>query len=503
MESSLLEVRQITKKFPGVVALREVSLTVLPGEVHAICGENGAGKSTLIKVMSGIYPFGDYEGELYFDGNVAKFMGVKDSEQAGISTIFQELSLVKGMSIAENLFLGNWPNKNGIIYWKELFNRTRDLLMEVGLLGINPRDKVESLGIGQQQLVEIAKALAIKAKLIILDEPTSALCGNEIDILLSIIKKLRKEGIACIYISHKLDEVFRIADKITVLRDGKYICTNKAENFTKEQLIMHMVGRELAHALPRVTQSKDELIMQIKNWSLYKDRSRTSKIVKNVNLDIYRGEILGIAGLMGAGRTELASSIFGVFPHLSEGELFLKGLPVKIRHPRDAVDKGLVYLSEDRKRYGLILDMKVSENITLASLKEMFGMIIDKTKEKNKALDYIKSMRIKTPSVRQLVKNLSGGNQQKVVISKWLETKPKLLIVDEVTRGIDVGAKHEFYEILNDLVKQGVAVVMISSELPELLGICNRIVVMHEGTLTGEFSYQEATQEKIMACAMV
>ncbi len=501
MSKYLLEVKKITKSFPGVVALKSVSMQVRAGEIHAICGENGAGKSTLIKILSGIYPYGEYEGEMKFEGEPITFSNVREVEDKGISTIFQELSLVKSLSVAENLFIGNWPNKRGLVDWNQIYDTTKKLLEDIGLK-INPRDKVESLGIGQQQLVEIAKAISKESKLIIFDEPTSALCDNEIDILFDIIKQLQVKGIACIYISHKLDEVFRIADNITVLRDGEYICTKPVKELDHQKLIYYMVGRELANSFPRESQEQQELLLKIENWSLFYDKSRQQKIVKDVNLEVYKGEILGIAGLMGAGRTELASSLFGIFPGMTQGTMYVGGEIVQFRHPQDAISKGLAYLSEDRKRYGLVLGMKVSENITLANLKKLFGSIIKYDKEKEKALSYIKKMKIKTPSEQQLVKNLSGGNQQKVVISKWLETNPKILIVDEVTRGIDVGAKFEFYKILNELMKEGLAIVMISSELPELLGICNRIVVMHEGRITGNFKHTEATQEKIMACAM-
>jgi len=503
MEKTILEIKNITKQFPGVTALSNVSFDIKAGEIHALCGENGAGKSTLIKIISGIHPYGTYEGEIVFDGQLMNFGHVKDVENAGVATIYQELSLVKEMSVAENLFLGNWPSKKGLVDWSRIYRATTVLLERVGLSGVNPRSSVGSLGIGQQQLVEIAKALSVESKLIILDEPTSALCDAEIEILFSIIRKLKNEGIACIYISHKLSEIFELSDRVTILRDGQYINTYPSSQLSEEKLILDMVGRELAHSIPRVQQRQDELVMEVRNWTLYSDSFRTKRVVDNVDLDIYKGEILGIAGLMGAGRTELASSLFGIYPSLTEGEIRINGQAVQITDPKIALNNGFAYLSEDRKRFGLVLDMPITENITLASLKELFGTFIDKSVEKEKALNYIDMLKIKTPTERQQLKNLSGGNQQKVVISKWLETKPKILIVDEVTRGIDVGAKHEFYQILNDLVTAGVAVVMISSELPELLGLCNRILVMGEGKITGIFDYKEATQEKILSCAMV
>ena len=501
MDGSYLEARNITKRFPGVVALNDVSLSVTRGEIHSLCGENGAGKSTLIKILSGIYPHGTYEGTMLFQGKPFAVANVRDAEMLGISTIFQELTLFRKLSVAENLFIGNWPRSRGAVDWKEMQAETRRLLSEVGL-DIDPRMSVENLGIGHQQLIEILKAIRKKSQLLILDEPTSALSEKEIDTLFAILQQMKQRGVTCIYISHKLDELLRISDSITVLRDGQCIGTNKASTLSQTALIYMMVGRQLKDIFPRVEQSREQPILQIENWTVFQNSARQRKLVDNACLTVYRGEILGIAGLMGAGRTELASSIFGLYEGLCSGVVKMDGRPVSFRRPAEAIRAGLAYLPEDRKRHGLVLQMNVPQNITLASLKLIFKHLVNRKREEDSASRSIERFRIKTPGLKTIVSNLSGGNQQKVVIGKWLLTKPKVLILDEVTRGVDVGAKYEIYKIINELVKQGVAVVMISSELPELIGICNRIVVMHEGKMKGELSGEDMTQEKIMACAM-
>ena len=501
MDNNLLEVNNITKSFPGVVALKDVTLTVAKGEIHSLCGENGAGKSTLIKILSGIYPHGSYKGNIVFQGKEFAPAGVRDAEILGISTIFQELTLFRKLTVAENLFVGNWPQRNGIVNWKTLEAETKRVLGEVGL-DIDPRMPVENLGIGHQQLIEISKAIRKKSQLLILDEPTSALSENEIETLFAILLQMKQKGVTCIYISHKLEEILEISDTITVLRDGQCIATKKASSLTHAELIYMMVGRELKDIFPRVKQSREEPVLQIENWTLFQNATRLRKLVDNVNLSIHRGEILGVAGLMGAGRTELAESLFGLHDGLCTGVMKMEGKPVSFRRPSEAIRGGLTYLPEDRKRHGLVLHMNVPANITLASLKLIFRLLINGKIEDDHASRSVERLRIKTPGLRTVVNNLSGGNQQKVVIGKWLLTKPKVLILDEVTRGVDVGAKYEIYKIINELVQQGVAVVMISSELPELIGICNRIIVMHEGRLKGEFVGDRVSQEQIMACAM-
>ena len=501
MGECILELKNISKDFPGVKALKEVSFSVRWGEVHSICGENGAGKSTLIKILSGIYPTGSYEGTVLFDGKSFNVRDVKEAGRLGVSTIFQELTLFKKLTIQENLFVGDWPRKSGIVDWRKVREDTKLMLDEVGL-EVDPSTIVEDLGIGQQQLVEIAKALRKDTKLLILDEPTSALSESEVGILMKIIRGLRARGVTCIYISHKLDEVFSISDTITVLRDGQFITSVEASKINRDDLIMKMVGRELKNIFPRVEQKRGDLIVEVKNWNVYHNKLKRRKIIDNINLSIFSGEILGVAGLMGSGRTEFASSIFGLYEGKTDGELFLDGKATTIRNPNEAIRHGIAYLPEDRKRHGLVLNMGIASNITLASLGKLYNLVINRKVEAGCASESIDKLQIKAPSFNTVVNNLSGGNQQKVVIGKWLTTNPRVLFLDEVTRGVDVGAKHEIYRIINDLVKSGIAIVMISSELPELIGICNRIIVIHEGKLKGEFVGSEATQEQLMTCAM-
>jgi ABC-type sugar transport system ATPase subunit len=504
----LLDMKNITKVFPGVIALDQVNMKVKEGEIHAICGENGAGKSTLIKVLSGVYPFQTYEGEIYLDGKLQKFNKIKDAEDNGIVCIHQELALVPELSVGENIFLGNHPNKFGIVKWDEVYYRTKELLVKIGLslesdedgsIGVNPYEKIRNLGIGQQQLVEIAKSLAKNARILILDEPTAALTENEVDILMNILRSLKTKGVTCIYISHKLDEVLKIADTVTILRDGKTICTRDINDIDKNGIVSMMVGRELTNLFPREKHTAKELGFEVRNYSVYSPDIPDKKIVMNISFKAYRGEILGISGLMGAGRTELFTSIFGAYPGRSEGEVFIEGKRVDIKSPVDAIKNGYAVLTENRKRYGLNLEMNVKENTTLASLQKVskYGILDENAEiyETNKFINYLKT---KTPSVETKVKNLSGGNQQKVVLAKSLMIKPKVLVLDEPTRGIDVGAKYEIYKIMNQLVDEGVIIIMISSELEEILGMSDRILVISEGELKAEMNITEATQEKIM-----
>ncbi|ADD01572.1 ABC transporter related protein [Thermoanaerobacter mathranii subsp. mathranii str. A3] len=501
MSEYILEMRNITKEFPGVKALDNVNFKVKRGEIHALVGENGAGKSTLMKILSGVYPYGTYKGDIIIDGEVKQFRNIKDSEKSGIAIIYQELTLVKYMTVGENIFLGEEPVKGGIIDWMKVYSETYRLLKELQI-NVNPYTKVMNLGIGHQQMVEIAKALSKKARILILDEPTSALTESETEHLLNILKDLKKNGVTCIYISHKLNEVFEIADSITVLRDGKTIMTDKKENFTENKVISLMVGRELTQRFPRAKHTPGEVVFEVKNYTVYDHEIPGKKIIDNVSFKARRGEILGIAGLMGAGRTELAASIFGAFKGRKEGEIYLNGKKIEINTPSDAIKHGIAYLSEDRKRFGLVTLMDVQENIALPNYDRLskFSIINNNAKIKH-AEKYVKELKIKTPTIRQRVANLSGGNQQKVVIAKWLMSDPKVLILDEPTRGIDVGAKFEIYNLMNKLVDMGVCVIMISSELPEILGMSDRILVIHEGKINGEFPIEEADQEKIMYCA--
>ena len=498
--------RHIRKEFPGVVALDDVDFTVQEGEIHALVGENGAGKSTLMKVLSGVYPVETYTGEVVISGQVASFKVVKDSEKAGVAVIYQELALVKLMNVCENIFLGNEILKNGLINWDTSFIRAKEALDEVGL-AINPATQVINLGIGTQQLVEIAKAVAKKARLLVLDEPTSALTEKEIDHLMNLLRKFKQQGMTCIFISHKLKEVFNIADRITVLTDGKTKGTFNKTELTEAKLISLMVGREMTQQFPVSKRKaedieKNQVVMEVKNWTVYDPELIDKIALNNINFQVRSGEILGVAGLMGAGRTELMLSMLGVWGKKSSGEVLLFGKPVSTRSPSEVIGAGINYLSEDRKGSGLVLIQNVKNNMALPSLYSRLNYgLIDQDNELSVVEDMIKQLRIKTPSVEQLVEKLSGGNQQKVALGKWLLTKPKVIILDEPTRGIDVGAKFEIHTIMHNLADEGIAIVMISSELPEILGMSDRILVMHEGKFTGELLRAEATPEKIITYA--
>ncbi|KXG10720.1 xylose ABC transporter ATP-binding protein [Anoxybacillus rupiensis] len=495
-----LEMMDITKEFPGVKALDRVSFKVKKGEIHALCGENGAGKSTLMKVLSGLYPVGTYSGTIRIDGQEVMFRHIVDAENAGIAIIHQELALVKEMTVGENLFLGREPKKFGIVQWDELYYEAEKWLKKVGL-DIAPQTKMQSLGIGQQQLVEIAKALAKQAKILILDEPTAALTESEVEILLGILEQLRSQGVACIYISHKMPEVFRLADSITVLRDGKSIATLSRTKTNEDQIVSLMVGRELTERYPYMKRNPQEVVLEVKHYSVW-HKDKPMKVNHDIDLSVRKGEIVGIAGLMGAGRTELAMSLFGAYEGKVEGEVWIEGKKVRIRTVQDAIREGIALVTEDRKRLGLVLGMDVKANTTLASLKNMskFG-VINQNEELKWSQNYVQELRTKTASLETPVGTLSGGNQQKVVLAKWLMAKPKILILDEPTRGIDVGAKYEIYHLMNKLAEEGVAIIMISSELPEILGMSDRILVMREGRIVKQFTHEEATQENIMMAA--
>jgi putative multiple sugar transport system ATP-binding protein len=494
MNTPLLEMKNITKEFPGVKALKDVSFRVAQGEIHCLVGENGAGKSTLMKVLSGVYPHGDYSGDILFGGQIQHFRGIRDSEHAGIAIIYQELALVPEMTVYENIFLGNEIRNGFMVDWNETIKRSGEMLAKVRL-NVNPAAKVKDLGIGKQQLVEIAKALSREVKLLILDEPTAALNEDDSANLLNLMRGLRDQGVTCILISHKLKEVIEIADKVTVLRDGQTICTLDAHKgeVSEGALIKHMVGREIENIYPpRANKQIGDIVLEAKGWNAY-DPSLGRTILRDVAFNVRKGEIVGFAGLMGSGRTELALSIFGnPAGYQTQGELFVKGQKCDFHQPREAIEAGIAYVTEDRKGNGLILIQDVKNNITLANLTAISQRsVIDNNAEIKVSNEYKTSLNIKTPSVEQRVSNLSGGNQQKVCLGKWLFVEPDLLILDEPTRGIDVGAKFEIYTLMNRLVQQGMSIIMISSELPEVLGMSD----------TGELPIAEATQEKIMQLA--
>lgn len=501
MGEYILEMKNITKDFPGVRALDNVNFKVCKGEIHALVGENGAGKSTLMKILSGAYPYGTYEGDIYIDGEKKQFRTIKDSEHAGISIIYQELTLVKYMTVGENIFLGEEPTKNGIIDWNKVYSDSKELFKKLNI-DIDVYEKVINLGIGQQQMVEIAKAISKNSKILILDEPTAALTEGETRQLFRILRDLKQHGVTCIYISHKLEEIFEIAENVTILRDGKTIGTHHISELNEDKIISMMVGRELTQRYPRKEHKAGKVVFEVKNWTVYDVENPEKKIIKDVSFEIREGEIVGVAGLMGSGRTELFTSIFGAYGGKKEGEIYLEGKKINIKSPSEAIEQGICYLSEDRKQFGLVLKMDVKDNILLSNYDKMAKSgIIDGVRALKEAISYVDKLKVKTPSVFQRVENLSGGNQQKVVLAKWLLANPKVLILDEPTRGIDVGAKYEIYNIMNDLVEQGVCVIMISSELPEIIGMSDRVLVMCNGTLSGELNANELSQEKIMVCA--
>jgi putative multiple sugar transport system ATP-binding protein len=502
MVQPILEMRSITKTFPGVKALSDVNLDVIPGEIHAICGENGAGKSTLMKVLSGVYPHGSYEGEIVLQGQPVQFKDIRQSEASGIVIIHQELALIPELSIAENIFLGNETATHGIISWNAANHRAVELLGRVGLRE-NPLSPVKHLGIGKQQLVEIAKALSKDVKILILDEPTAALNDDDSQHLLGLLKDLQRKGITSIMISHKLNEIEQIADRITIIRDGRTIETLDVTKggVDEDRIIRGMVGRDLENRFPDHTPKiRDEVLLAIEGWSVMHPQDHNRTVIEDANLSVRAGEIVGIAGLMGAGRTELARSIFGrSYGSRIDGRLVLDGEERHFKTVADAIDAGLAYVSEDRKSLGLNLLDDIKTSISAAKLEKLRrGLTVDENEEFLVAERYRRDVRIKAPTVTAGVRKLSGGNQQKVVLSKWMFTDPKVLILDEPTRGIDVGAKFEIYGIIQELADQGRGVIVISSELPELLGLCDRIYTLAEGHITHEFSREDASQESLM-----
>lgn len=501
----ILKLEHISKSFPGVKALDNISFEIRRGDIHALVGENGAGKSTLIKIICGVYPYGNYEGELYYNGSLCKFEKISDVDTAGIACIHQELNLCQDLSIEENMFLGRLPNRKGIVDYNTLYIRCQELLNRIGMQidderMINPQTKLSRLGVGQQQMVEIAKALALDVKLLILDEPTASLTEAESQHLLEILSELKQHGVTCIYISHRLDEVMKIADTITILRDGKSIETRPKIEFTKEDMVRLMVGRELTNLYPHVSHTRGKAELEVKNFTVAHATIPGKHVVEDIHFTAYQGEILGISGLMGAGRTELFSALYGTYPgKVLSGTIRIEGRDVNLSNPAAALKNGMFLVTEDRKKTGLNLLMSIRENITLAVLREYARKgILDSGKEISAAKGLSEKLKIKAPDVEAVTGTLSGGNQQKVCIAKALISNPKIIILDEPTRGIDVGAKYEIYEIINKLVDQGVAVIMISSDIEEVIGMSDRILTIYNGTVTGEFLREEATPEKLM-----
>lgn len=499
MSEYILEMKNITKEFPGVKALSNVNLQIRRGEIHSLCGENGAGKSTLMKVLSGVYPYKNYTGDIVINGEVQKFHKISDSEKAGVAIIYQELALVKDITVAENILLGKLINKKGIVNWNAVYMRAKKILEEMEV-SIDLNEKVRNIGVGQQQLVEIAKALALDADILILDEPTAALTESEVETLLKIMKKLREKGVTCIMISHKLNEVFEVSDNITVLRDGLSIRTMSAKETNEDEVIKYMVGRELTQRYPEMKREAKETMLEVEHLNLTDPSGH--QVVKDVSFSVRAGEIVGLAGLMGAGRTETISSVFGAVKGKVTGTIKIEGKEVQIHSPLDAICQGMAFLSEDRKRYGLIQGQSISKNISISSMDQVNTHgVINLSQEYDITRSYAKELGVKANSVDVNVETLSGGNQQKVLLARCLMTKPKILFLDEPTRGIDVGAKYEIYVLMNELAKQGTAIVMVSSEMPEVIGMSDRVLVMREGKIGGELARAELTQEGIMQIA--
>lgn len=491
-QQPILQMKDIVKEFPGVKALDGVNLELYEGKVMGILGENGAGKSTLMKILSGVYK--KDSGEIYYKGVLEEIRGPKDAQLKGISIIHQELNLIKDLSIGENVFLGREPMSSlGKIDWKKLHKDTNDLLRKLNLNN-DSKELVKNLSIGKQQMIEIAKALSLDAKIIIMDEPTAALTETESESLFNVIEELKNDGKSIVYISHRLKEIFKICDYVTALRDGKYVGTEDTKNLTEDKIIEMMVGRKLTEQYPSIEVPKGEVVLEVKNLS--------NEYINDVSFKLHKGEILGISGLMGSGRTELAKTIYGYYK-LNAGEIYVEGKKINNKSSKDALKNKIAYVSEDRKGDGLVISLSVKENMSLSSLDRLSNLLkIKKEEELQEVNEYVKKMNIKTPGIKQIVKNLSGGNQQKVSIGKSLMTNPEVLILDEPTRGIDVGAKKEIYDIINQLKEMGKGIIIISSEMPEILGMSDRILVLSNGRITGEFNKGEASQENIMKSAV-
>ena len=505
----IIEMLNIRKEFPGIVANDDITLQLKKGEIHALCGENGAGKSTLMNVLSGVYPHGTYEGDIIYKGETCKFHKIKDSENKGIVIIHQELALSPYLSIAENVFMGNERTSfKGVINWTETRGRAKEALAHVGLENENLNAPVNTLGVGKQQLIEIAKAMAKNVDLLILDEPTAALNDEESAQLLEIMLDLKKKGITCIIISHKLNEISYVADSITIIRDGKTIETLKkgVDEWSEDRIIKGMVGRELSNRYPvRDNCPIGDVVLEVKNWNAYHPEIADKQMLKNININVRAGEVVGLAGLMGAGRTEFAMSLFGhSYGQKISGEVYMHGKQISTKTVRDAIKNKIAYTSEDRKTYGLVLINDIKTNMTMAALPDYYakGQVVDERKENLDSEEYKKKINVKATSISQTVGSLSGGNQQKVVLAKWMMTHPDVLILDEPTRGIDVGAKYEIYCAINDMARAGKAIIVISSEMQEIIGTCDRAYVINEGRIAGELNRSELSQESIMKCIM-
>ncbi|MGA9089271.1 MAG: sugar ABC transporter ATP-binding protein [Bradyrhizobium sp.] len=506
MSEVVLKMEHIVKEFPGVRALDDVNFEARSGEVLALVGENGAGKSTLMKVLGGAWPYPTYQGDIFVKGENRRFHNTREAEQSGIAIIYQELNLIPELTVAENIFLDRQPtNRIGAIDWRRLNDDAQTLLDELGIRDFGPADQVKHLTVGRQQMVEIAKALSKRAGILVLDEPTSALTDREVAELFSIIRKLKQDGVCMCYISHKMEEIKEVADRVVVLRDGQTIGDVAAiADITLEQIIARMVGRDIKDMFPPRRRQRGEKILEVRNLDVDHPALPGEKRVRNASFSAYRGEILGIAGLMGAGRTELVSAIFGACPGATHGDVLVAGKKIEIRSPADAIDHGIALLTEDRKALGLFLGQSIAFNTTIASLPTISTRltgVIDAARERALVEKYVEELGVKTPDIDTIVGTLSGGNQQKVVLGKWLNASPEIFILDEPTRGIDIGAKVEIYKLLNRLAGQGVAIIMISSELPEVLGMSDRILVMREGAIVAEFTRDEATREAIMEFA--
>lgn len=499
----ILDFQNVTKRFPGVTALSDVSVRIKRGEIHCLCGENGAGKSTLIKILSGVYPYGTYEGTILYEGQELKLGGqsINQAREDGIAVVYQELTLIPDMTVGENIYLGKEPVERGSINWDRLYANTMKISSDFQL-DLQPQAIVKHLGVGKMQMTEIAKALSENARVLILDEPTSALTEAEIDKLMEILRTLKQHGVTCIYISHKLEEFFRIGDTITVLRDGKVVTSQPAGDLNVEKLVSYMVGREMHERFPKGSRKPGEVILEVEDLHAQDPDQAGREVLRGVSFDLRKGEILGIAGLMGSGRTELVMTIFGEYGRITRGKILIRGQQPKIANSRQAMTNGIGLVPEDRKRHGLVLIQSVLKNISLANLDQFSSWYkIDDDAELNASMQFARSLAIKAPSLHIPCDSLSGGNQQKVVISKWLMSKPEVLIMDDPTRGIDVGAKYEIYKLMNDLTEQGISIIMISSDLEEVLGMSDRVMVMHEGRSTATLDIDDATEERIMALA--
>ena len=499
----IFDFQNVTKRFPGVVALKDVSLKVYRGEILGICGENGAGKSTLMKILSGVYPKNSYEGKIIFDGKELELgsSSIRQARDEGIAIVYQELTLVPRMTVGENVFLGKEPRENGVINWNKLYSDTSNIL-KTYKLDVEPQAIVKNLGVGKMQMVEIAKALSENAKVLILDEPTSALTEAEVDKLMEILRTLKEHGVTCIYITHKLEEFFQVTDRVTVLRDGEVVTTQSTQELSMEALVKFMVGREMKERFPKGKRKPGEVVFEVKNLEAEDPGRAGRKILKGVSFDLRRGEILGIAGLMGSGRTELVTTIFGEMGKITSGTIRIEGKEIEINNATDAIKLRLSLVPEDRKGQGLVLGQSVLKNMSLPNLNQFASFFrIDKNAELRAGMAQAKNLAVKAPNLHVICNSLSGGNQQKVVIAKWLMSNPSILIMDDPTRGVDVGAKYEIYKLMNDLAEQGVSIIMTSSELEEVLGMSDRVVVMHQGCSRGVLDIAEATQEKVMALA--